>query len=94
MAILFGMAIPKIKATYSLDPETVELLERASRRSGLSKSEALRRAIRDWANQPAGKRQAVAVLDRLQKAAGLSRSAAARWQRQLESERQSLIRPR
>lgn len=39
------MAIPKIKATYSLDPETVGALERVARRWGVSKSEAIRRAI-------------------------------------------------
>ena len=39
------MAIPKIKATYSLDAETVGALERVARRWGVSKSEALRRAI-------------------------------------------------
>lgn len=44
------MAIPKIKATYSLDPETIALLERVSRRWGVSKSEALRRAIQALAS--------------------------------------------
>ena len=36
------MATTTIKATYSLDPETVRLLERVSRRWGVSKSEARR----------------------------------------------------
>lgn len=94
MAILYDMAIPKVKATYSLDPETVELLERVSRRWGVSKSEALRRAIRALASQPASKRQATAVLDRLQKAAGLDPATAARWQRQIHSGRRGESRPR
>ena len=38
------MAIPKIKATYSLDVETVRMLVHMARRWGVSKSEALRRA--------------------------------------------------
>lgn len=40
------MATTTIKATYSLDPDTVRLLERTARRWRVSKSEALRRAIR------------------------------------------------
>jgi Arc/MetJ-type ribon-helix-helix transcriptional regulator len=88
------MAIPKIKATYSLDRETVDLLERVARRWGVSKSEALRQAIRALASQPAAKQQAIAVLDRLQKAAGLDRSTAARWQRQIRSGRRAESRPR
>lgn len=83
------MAIPKIKATYSLDPETVELLEQVSRRWGVSRSEALRRAIRASASLPAGKGQAVAALDRLQQAAALDARAAARWQRAVRAERRA-----
>jgi hypothetical protein len=83
------MAIPKIKATYSLDLETVALLERVSRRWGVSKSEALRRAIRASASQPAGRAQATSVLDRLQKAAALDAAAATRWQRQVRAGRRA-----
>ena len=86
------MAIPKIKATYSLDQETVQLLERVSRRWGVSKSEALRRVIHASAQTPAGKGSATAALDRLQKAAPLGAAAAARWQRQLRTERRASTR--
>jgi len=84
--------MPKIKVTYSLDAETVELLERVSRRWGVSKSEALRRAIHAWATGPAGKDQATGVLDRLQKAAGVDAGAAARWQRRARAERRAAPR--
>ena len=40
------MAIPIVKATYSLDVNTVKALERMAKRWAVSKSEALRRAIR------------------------------------------------
>lgn len=39
------MASPKIKATYSLDVESVRALEQMARKLEISKSEALRRAI-------------------------------------------------
>ena len=88
MAISSGMAIPKIKATYSLDPETVALLERVSRRWRVSKSEALRRAIRASATMPAGE-EATAPLDRLQRFAPLDPKAAAQWQRRVRAERRA-----
>ncbi|MGQ0702727.1 MAG: hypothetical protein ACT4PM_06305, partial [Gemmatimonadales bacterium] len=72
--------------------ETVELLERVSRRWGVSKSEALRRAIRASALSSSGKNPTLGVLDRLQKAAALDRSAAARWERQVRAERR--VNPR
>lgn len=81
------MAIPKVKGTYSLDQETVRLLERVSRRWGVSKSEALRRAIHASAKLAEGKDGGAGVLDRLQKAAALDAAAAARWQRQVVAER-------
>ena len=49
MAILRGMAITTIKSTYSLDVETVRMLESLARRWNVSKSEVLRRAIRSAA---------------------------------------------
>lgn len=45
-ALLFGMATTAIKTTYSLDVETVAALDRMARERNVSKSEALRRAIR------------------------------------------------
>jgi hypothetical protein len=82
------MAIPKIKATYSLDAATIRLLERVARRWGVSKSEALRRAIRASA---AGDESddATAALDRLQRSADLTASAAAGWARHVRAERRA-----
>jgi hypothetical protein len=82
------MARPSIKSTYSLDTETVKLLERTARRWGVSKSEALRRAIRAAANE-ASPGPALAILDRLQQAAGLRPEAAARWVRENRAERRA-----
>lgn len=49
MALPFDMATTAIKTTYSLDVETVEALDRMAREWNVSKSEALRRAIRSAA---------------------------------------------
>ena len=88
MAIHFGMASTKIKATYSLDPETVRVLERVSRRLGVSKSEALRRAILSAAELPATEGdERLATLDRLQRVAALDSSAAATWARDVRTRR-------
>ncbi len=83
------MAIPKIKATYSLDPETVRLLERVSRRWGVSKSEALRRAIHAAASLPAEEDERLSTLDRLQETLALESTTAASWARRVRSERRA-----
>lgn len=80
------MATPSIKATYSLDPETVRLLERTARRWSVSKSEALRRAIRAAAASE-DLPNPEAALDRLQDAAALTDTAAKSWQRNVRTER-------
>lgn len=92
MAIRFGaMPTPKIKATYSLEPETIRLLDRLARRWKVSKSEALRRAIRASASIDSGvDGGAISTLDRLQQAAGLTFVAAHRWARVVREERRSL----
>ena len=86
------MATPKIKATYSLDTETVRLLDRVSRRWGVSKSEALRRAIRASASLPAPPDEndsRLSALDHLQKMAGLDLPAARAWERKVGAERRA-----
>jgi hypothetical protein len=80
------MASTSIKATYSLDPETVRLLERTARRWSVSKSEALRRAIRAAASLD-DEALAEVTLDRLQQAAGLTSATAATWARDVRAER-------
>jgi hypothetical protein len=85
-----SMAIPKIRATYSLDVETVELLEGLARRWKTSKSEALRRLIRrgadDSGEDPTDK---IAALKALQSSVGLTREAADRWVREVRAVRRA-----
>lgn len=86
------MAIAKIKATYSLDTETVRLLERVSRRWGVSKSEALRRAIRASASLPKppdADDARLSTLSQLQKTVGLDTPASLAWQRRVSAERRT-----
>jgi hypothetical protein len=84
------MARPKLKATYSLEPETVRVLERMARRWSVSKSEALRRAIHAAAeSEAAGSHDALAALDRLQRSLALTRDGARRWGRAARAERRA-----
>lgn len=84
------MAIPRIKATYSLDVETVSTLERLAQRWNTTKSEALRRLIMqgdDHAHDaPVHK---IAALDRLQKSIGLTEHTAAKWIGDVRAERRA-----
>lgn len=91
MTILYRlMAIPKIKATYSLDVETIRTLERMARRWGVSKSEALRRAIGTAAAQAgAGGGGTLEVLNQLQNAVALSPSQAREWVSRARAERRA-----
>jgi hypothetical protein len=82
------MTMPKIKATYSLDEETVRLLERLARQWDVSKSEALRRVIRAVATEPRAN-DATAALDRLQQSLGMTEVAAAAWARRSRAERRA-----
>ena len=81
--ILPAMATMTIKSTYSLDVGTVRTLEGLARRWNVSKSEALRRAIRSEAERQPSRADA-----RLQALRALQASVAARgvdldgWERQ------------
>lgn len=82
------MAISKIKGTYTLDAETVRVLDSLAKRWGTSKSDVLRRAIR--AAAAGGLEQPVAAaLDRLQRRVALSSAAAARWAAAARDERRA-----
>ncbi len=83
------MATPKVKATYSLDLDTVRLLERVSRHWGVSKSEALRRAIHQAAVNPQEADPRLAALDRLQRTASLDAAGARAWERRVREERKA-----
>ena len=88
------MAIPKVKATYSLDAETVRLLERLAGRWEVSKSEALRRAIRSAAASSSKASAAESALDRWQDSLGVSESVAAAWGRSARAERRAAAKRR
>lgn len=82
------MATPTIRSTYALDVATVRTLERVARRWKVSKSEALRRAIRA-AGEERGGQDALDKLSELQRSLGLSRSRARGWARQARDERRA-----
>ena len=90
MAISYGMARTSIKATYSLDPETVRVLDQVSRRWGVSKSEALRRAILASANTPADDAATrLAALDHAQRVLKLDSETADAWIKEVRAERRA-----
>lgn len=96
------MAIPKIKATYSLDVDTAQALDRLAEEWGMSKSETLRTLIRERARSPrpaprvkeATPAEKLAALDRLQESMALTPAAAASWMRDVRAEREGTKRPR
>jgi hypothetical protein len=90
------MATQTVKTTYALDVETVRALEALARRWNVSKSEALRRAIRASASPMShpGPPESVRALDRLQRALHLSAAAAERWSTAVRSERRASSRRR
>ena len=84
------MATTTIKSTYSLDVESVRALEELAGRWGVSKSEALRRAIRSEAGrQPARSGDALAALDQLQASLRARSVDLEQWAREVESERRA-----
>ena len=90
------MATQTIKTTYSLDVETVRKLEAMAHRWNVSKSEALRRAIRAAAQQGLANegRDALKALDRLQSSLNLGAEAAEQWKKAARAERQASSRRR
>jgi hypothetical protein len=83
------MATTTIKSTYALDVETVGALDALARRWNVSKSEALRRAIRASAVAHAvnGPPEPLQALDELQKVLALAPAAAARWSSRVRADR-------
>jgi len=76
-----------VRATYALDPETVQTLERLARGWNVSKSEALRRAVRAAGARRRAPTDALHTLDALQRSLKLHAPAAARWARETRAER-------
>ena len=84
------MATPTIKSTYALDVETVRALEGLARLWNVSKSEALRRAIRGSAlTESPGPPAAVQALDQLQAVLGAKPSEAERWSAVVRAQRRA-----
>ena len=83
-----------IKATYTMDTETVKMLDRLARRWQTSKSDALRRAIRTAAAENSDGDERLAALDRLQSSLGLTEAAAEAWTRHARAERRASSRRR
>ena len=82
------MATVTIKSTYALDVESVRMLEALAERWSVSKSEALRRAIRAASSEPAPANRAVLdALDRLQASVRARRVDLLRWERNVAAER-------
>jgi hypothetical protein len=80
------MALPLVKTTYAVDLETKRLLDRLADRWEVSRSEALRRAVRQAAGAE-GASERLAALDRIQRRLKLSRRTADAWMTSTRSER-------
>lgn len=85
------MATTAIKTTYSLDVETVEALARVAREWNVSKSEALRRAIRAAAETSGDVvvEEKLAAWRKLQKSVALTAAKADAWTREVRDERRA-----
>ena len=82
------MARTTVKATYTLDADTIRELERIARALGTTKSDTIRRAIALLARaQPSTCDEALAALDDLQEQLSLSAADAAAWQAAVRAER-------
>lgn len=82
------MAVTTIKSTYALDLETVKALENMARRWNVSKSEALRRAIREAAARTRSERnEAIDALDELQASLELTPAKVRKWAERVHTER-------
>lgn len=87
-----SMATPKVKSTYSMDGETVRMLDGMARRWNVSKSEALRRAIREAAARDPAARSPLGALEEAQRSMHLTAKGAARWQGRVLKERRAASR--
>lgn len=82
------VARTKVKATYSVDEETIRALERLARRLNVSKSEVLRRAIDQMARAGLAPGEAEeSALDALQHRLALTTADADKWVSRVRRER-------
>jgi hypothetical protein len=84
------MATMTIKTTYALDVETMRILDDLARVKGISRSAALRDAIRCAAAlEPAAGNPGLEALDRLQATAAPKRNALRAWKVTAHEERRA-----
>lgn len=90
MAITSDMAKKTIRSTFALDPETVAALDRLSAKWEMSKSETVRRLVEAAARveEVDASAEALAALDGLQDALGLTQEQADAWIGQLREMRE------
>lgn len=81
------MAATVIRTTYALDEETVRRLNRLARQWNVSKSEALRRAIRAADARSTTPDDRLKALDELQASMRLTPGRAQAWVREVRAER-------
>ena len=87
------MAAQTVKTTYALDVETVRRLDDLARRWNVSRSEALRRAIRTASVETdAEALTPIQALDRVQRSLGLTPQRTARWAAATRAERRARSR--
>lgn len=87
------MATATVKTTYSLDVETVRTLDRIARRWKVSRSEALRRAIRAVAARDEDiARDPLEALDALQRSMAMTTQSARGWADEVRAERKASAR--
>ncbi len=87
------MATTTVKSTYALDVATVRALEEIAASWGVSKSEALRRAIGAARRASAGGAPtALDALDALQRSLDWKSPAAERWAKAARAERRAASR--
>ena len=75
------------KATYSLDSETLDKLNRLSHRWQVSKTEALRRAVQRAAEAVPSREERIAALQSLQRWAKVKRIDLEKWKRMIKDGR-------
>ena len=78
-----------IRATYALDPQTVRTLDPLAREWDVSKSEALRRAIRAAGHSSHGADTVLDAVKALQASVRLSKADANRWTAEVRAERRA-----
>jgi Arc/MetJ-type ribon-helix-helix transcriptional regulator len=81
------MASTVVRTTYALDEDTVRRLDGLARQWNVSKSEALRRAIRTADTTAGSPDDRLKALDELQASIRLTRTRAQTWVRELRQER-------